>query len=488
MYDLVVEKINECYLKIECEKAISQELYSYFSFRVPGFQFVPAYKNKLWDGFIRLYSIRDNTLYCGLLSYIKVFCNERNYSLKIDPKLSITHEFSITEANQFIEQLGVPFEKRDYQLDAFVNSIRNKKQLILSPTASGKSFIIYLIVRKIQELNFKKGLLIVPTTSLCHQMFTDFESYGYDSEKYCHIIYSGKEKQSDKFFFISTWQSLYKLPPEYFEQFDFVIGDECHLFKAKSLTYIMTNLINAEYRIGCTGTLDGSHTNKLVLEGLFGNVFKSTTTKELMDKNLLSNFTIKCLTLKHDENVCQRLKSEKWDYQKEIEYIVLNNQRNNFIKNLVLSLKGNSLILFQFVEKHGKILYDMINKESGTKKIFFIYGKTDVEIRESVRTIMENEKDCIIVASTQIFSTGINIKNLHNIIFSSPSKSRIRTLQSIGRVLRKSENKEIATLYDISDDLRSGKHINFTLKHFISRLKLYDEEKFNYKLYNIQLK
>ena len=155
---------------------------------------------------------------------------------------------------------------------------------------------------------------------------------------------------------------------------------------------------------------------------------------------------------------------------------------------MVLSLKGNSLILFQFVEKHGKILYDMINKESGTKKIFFIYGKTDVEIRESVRTIMENEKDCIIVASTQIFSTGINIKNLHNIIFSSPSKSRIRTLQSIGRVLRKSENKEIATLYDISDDLRSGKHINFTLKHFISRLKLYDEEKFNYKLYNIQLK
>jgi superfamily II DNA or RNA helicase len=289
-------------------------------------------------------------------------------------------------------------------------------------------------------------------------------------------------------FIISTWQSIYKNSPEYFEQFDFVLGDEAHLFKAKSLTTIMTGLVNAAYRIGCTGTLDGTNTHKLVLEGLFGHVYKATTTKELMDNKYLAAFKIKCLILKYPEEICKLARKESWEYKTEIDYIVSNPHRNRFIKNLALSLNGNSLILFQFVEKHGRVLFDLINDEKGKRKVFFVFGGTDVEIRESIREITEKEKDAIIIASYGTFSTGINIKNLHNVVFASPSKSRIRNLQSIGRGLRIGDNKDEATLYDISDDLRIGKYTNFTLKHFIERVKIYEEEKFEYKFYEIGLK
>lgn len=479
-------KINEVYIEFQCEKSLAQELSDYFTFYVPNFQFTPAYKNKLWDGKIRLANLRSSTIYCGLLSYIEKFCKDRNYILEIDPKLNITENFSIVEANSFIDTLKLPFEVRNYQLKAFVHGIRNKRLLLLSPTASGKSLIIYLIVRKLQDFDLKKGLLIVPTISLVHQMYKDFQSYGFDSETNCHMIHQGQEKNSNKFLYISTWQSIYKNDPDYFHQFDFVLGDESHLFKAKSLTAILSNCVNATYRIGTTGTLDGTQTNKLVLEGLFGPVYQTTTTSELIEQKHLANFKIKCLILKYSESVCKQAKT--WDYNAEMDYIVKNKARNEFIKNLALSLNGNSLILFQFVEKHGKDLYSLIKEKSNNRHVFFVFGGTDVEIRESIREITEKETDAIIVASYGTFSTGINIKNLHNIIFASPSKSKIRNLQSIGRGLRLGENKEQATLFDISDDFRLGKFTNHTLKHFIERVKIYDEEKFTYKFYNIELK
>ena len=486
MSDVILHKLNEAYIKVECEKSISQELSSYFSFRVPGYQFVPAYKNKLWDGFIRLYDLRTNQIYHGLVLYIEKFCAERNYTSEINSEISVTESFSLVEAVDFVRTLDLPHEIRDYQLNAFVQAVRNRRLLLLSPTASGKSLIIYVILRWLQESDYKRGLLIVPTTSLVEQMYTDFESYGYDSEKYCHRQYSGKEKHTNKLLTITTWQSIYKNDADYFEQFDFVMGDEAHQFKAKSLTTILSGCTNAKYRIGTTGTLDGTQTHRLVLEGLFGPVYKATTTSELIDKGQLASFKIKCLILKHNEAVCKQARD--WDYNTEIDYIVQNPARNEFIRNLALSLNGNTLILFQFVEKHGKDLYTIIKDSVKDRHVFFVFGGTDVEVRESVRAITEKERDAIIVASYGTFSTGVNIRNLHNIIFASPSKSRIRNLQSIGRGLRKGDNKEEAVLFDIADDFRIGKFVNYTLKHFIERVKIYDDEKFNYKFYNIELK
>lgn len=252
---IILRKKNESFIYFECEKSVAQELSEYFTFYVPGYQFVPAYKNKLWDGKIRLADLRTYTIYHGLVPYIQKFCEEREYNLEVESDVSNTENFSLVEAVDFVKTLNLPFEIRDYQLQAFVHAIRNKRILLLSPTASGKSLIIYTIVRYLQSREFERGLLIVPTVSLVRQMYKDFQDYGYDSEKNCHMIHSGQEKTSNKFLFISTWQSIYNNDPEYFHQFDFVIGDEAHQFKAKSLTTIMINCINASYRIGCTGTL-----------------------------------------------------------------------------------------------------------------------------------------------------------------------------------------------------------------------------------------
>ena len=485
MADIILRKLDEVFIKFECERSTAQELSDHFTFFVPGYQFTPQYKSRVWDGKIRLANLRTFSIYSGLLPYIKKFCEERDYKLEVDDELLLTENFSLKEADDFIKTLNVPFERHDYQLLSFVNLIRNQKGLLLSPTSSGKSFILYLIIRYIQQ-TCKKGLLIVPRTSLVEQMFSDFKSYGWNSEDYCHRQYAGRDKFTDKFLTITTWQSIYQLPPEYFEQFDFVLGDEAHEFKAKSLTTIMTSLVNTKYRIGCTGTLDGTQTHKLVLEGLFGPVQRYTTTKDLMDNDQVAKLNIKCLILKYADEVCKQARS--WDYHSELEYIVKNTARNKFIKNLALSLKGNTLILFQLVEKHGKILYPLINESADGRKVFFVYGGTEVDQREEIRKIAETNDNIIIIASYGTFSTGINIRNLHNVIFASPSKSRVRNLQSIGRGLRKSENKNDATLFDIADDFRIGKFTNFTLQHFTERVKIYEEEKFNYKFYNIELK
>jgi len=494
IYDLSISKKNEVYVKITCEKHLAQELSEYFTFFVPGYQFVPAYRNRIWDGKIRLFSLQGFTLYIGLLSYVESFCEERGYTCELQDNLDVEAEYSVYHAKKFIEELniharGEPIEVREHQIDAYIHAMQKRRTMLLSPTASGKSLIIYLIFRQLYQYQKLKGLVIVPTTSLVEQLTSDFADYNNENmEQYIHKIYQGKEKTTDKPLTISTWQSLYKLPKEYFEQFDYVIGDEAHLFKAQSLTTILTSCVNAKYRIGLTGTLDGTKTHKLVLEGLFGPVKKVISTKELIDKDQLANFEIKCLILKHSDDDSLRHKDNT--YQEEIEFLITNKERNKFIKNLAVSLEKNTLVLFQMVDKHGRILYDIIRetKKIGNRKVFFVYGGTETIDREEIRKIMEIENDAIIVASFGTFSTGINIRNLHNIIFAMPTKSSIRTLQSIGRGLRQNDGKEIATLYDIADDMRYKKHMNYTLKHFVERTKIYNEERFPFKIYKIGLK
>jgi superfamily II DNA or RNA helicase len=476
-----IEKINEVYNKIHCDPAIAYELNEYFTFDVPGAKFMPAFQNKVWDGKIRLFNLLSCTLYGGLNSYVEEFCRSRNYVVDYTNDLS-SDEFSLKEAKDFVEKLKPTMQPRDYQMEAFVHAVRERRALLLSPTSSGKSFIIYLLMRYYSA----RTLIIVPTTSLVSQLFSDFADYGFESDKFVHRIYAGQDKQTNKPITISTWQSIYKMDKKYFEQFDLVIGDEAHLFKAKSLMTIMDKLSKCKHRFGFTGTLDGTQTHRLVLEGLFGAVKKVTTTAELIQQKHLADFNIKAIILSYSDELrkvyCKAL------YQDEMDFLVRHEARNKFIKNLVLSLKGNTLLLFQYVDKHGKVLYDLIKDETGDRKVYFISGKIDGEDRENIRKVVETEENSIIVASYGTFSTGVNIKNLHNVIFASPSKSRVRNLQSIGRGLRKSETKVASTLYDISDDLSWKSVKNHTILHFVERMKIYNEEKFEYKIYNVTLK
>ena len=476
-----IERLDETYNKITCDPGIGFELSEYFTFEVPGAKFMPSVRNKVWDGKIRLYNVMSCLLYAGLNKYVEEFASKRNYVVIYKSDFS-ADEFSVKEAEEFIETLKIPskYQPRDYQIKAFVHAIRNRRSLLLSPTASGKSFIIYLITRYYHA----RTLIIVPTTSLVSQLASDFGDYGFVSDRFVHRIFAGQDKQTDKPIIISTWQSIYKLPKEYFQQFDLVIGDEAHLFKAKSLTSIMSKLSSCRYRFGFTGTLDGTQTNQLVLEGLFGPVRKVTTTAELIDQKHLTKFEIKAIILKYPDEI--RKQVSKFDYQAELDYLVRNDARNKFIMNLTLSLSGNTLLLFQFVEKHGKVLYDMI-KDCG-RAVYFVHGGVDGEDREQIRKFLETQQDTIIIASVGTFSTGVNIPSLRNIISASPSKSKIRNLQSIGRVLRKSAGKDGATLYDIADDMTWKNKQNFTILHFMARVSIYNEEKFDYRIYPVNLK
>lgn len=497
MVDIVVTKVNEVYLHLLCDDGIREELSQYFSFFAPNYQFSPLFKKRVWNGKIYLFNKKKSQLYCGLLLHLKIFCKERNLTYQVDPAVQDFSEYSEEQASEFAKSLnltshGKSIEPRDYQITAFTKSVKYKKVLLLSPTASGKSLIIYLLTRYLLQNNCKRGLLIVPTISLVEQMYGDFKDYsmanGWNVDASVQKIYQGQDKIISKQLTISTWQSIYEFPKKFFEQFDFVIGDEAHGFKAKSLTSIMTKMTNAKYRIGTTGTIDDAIVNKLTLEGHFGPPVKVTTTKELIDKGQLADFEIKCLILKYPPDICKQI--EDMDFQQELDFIVTNVSRNKFITNLALDLKGNSLILFQFIEKHGKILYNMIKektKDQPDRKIFFVFGGTEAEDREAVRHITEKENDAIIVASYGVFSTGVNIRHLHNIIFASPSKSKIRNLQSIGRGLRLGENKDKAFLYDISDDLRIGNYINYTMRHYAERIKIYHSEKFKIATYKVNL-
>ena len=476
-------------LSVECDRGISAELSDYFSFYVPGYKFMPAFRHKVWDGKIRLFNQLTGELNAGLYIYILKCAVERGYLVETNKNdwglPGEKKELDLHRFNSFIETLDLPFLPRDYQYEAVVKGIQRRRTILLSPTGSGKSLIIYMLMKWFLQEDSKSVLIVVPTTSLVEQMYSDFKDYGMNVADEVHRIYSGKDKVTKKRIIVSTWQSIYKFPRAWFSKFGMVVGDECHGFKSKSLSSIMNKCENAEYRYGTTGTLDGTQTHKLVLEGLFGPVVKVTSTKKLQDDETLAPLNISILLLDYPEDVKKNFGQR--NYQDEIDWIVGNSTRNKFIRNLALDVNGNTLVLFRLVD-HGKLIFSLIKEKSEEKrKIFFVSGETDTRDREQIRKIVEKQKNAIIVASLGTFSTGINIRNLHNIIFASPSKSQIRVLQSIGRGLRKTDDGKSTHLYDIADDLSWKKRTNFTLTHSDERIKIYNKEQFEYKTIRVQI-
>ena len=482
--EISVSKFNEVYIRIKCEPSVARELSEFFTFEVPNAKFMPSVRNRLWDGKIRLFSPGTGKIYYGLLPYVKEFLKKQGYKVTYDTDFSERNlDKSIT--TKFVRSLQKKkFKARDYQIDAIHTILESHRGLILSPTGSGKSFIIYALTRfYVKKLEHKKVLIVVPTTNLVEQMYGDFADYGWFPDEHCHKLYAGSDKNTSKEVVISTWQSIYKLDKNYFSQFGAVFVDECHLAKAKSLTGIMTKLHECKYRIGTTGTLDGSEIHQLVLEGLFATYKEVTTTSQLVKDKHLSKLHIKCLVLQHPKE--QR---RSRTYQEEMEYLATNRKRNLFISKLAATLDGNTLILAQYIEKQLVPLCLIIKELCEDRTVHLIYGATPTEDREKVRELVEKEKNAIIVASYGVFSMGINIKRLHNIIFASPYKSQIKVLQSIGRGLRLAEDKTECNLFDIADDMSYNKNRNFTLKHLEERVKIYSKQEFDYEIVPIKLK
>tara|TARA_Y100001936_G_C16080033_1_gene677038 strand:+ start:1706 stop:3199 length:1494 start_codon:yes stop_codon:yes gene_type:complete len=496
---IVVGKLNETFLQVSCERHVAYELNEYFSFKVPNFQFHPKFRAKLWDGKIRLFNIQTGQMYLGLYPYLREWANKHSYKIESDiMEAKQIKGMDFKSIKTFFDSLKLPVIPRDYQIDSFIQCAKAERALLLSPTSSGKSLVIYSLIRWYQQfIEDDKVLILVPTTNLVTQMFSDFKDYSKNTEwnvdEQCHIIYSGKDKISDKQIYISTWQSLYKMSKSYFENFGMVIGDEAHLCNAQSLKGILEKMVNCRYRFGTTGTITDSKTNKLVLEGLFGKTYQAVTSKELMEDKHISDLKIECLLLQYNDEERKLLK--KSTYQEEIDFIVSNNKRNEFIANLALARKGNILILFNYVEKHGKVLEKLIRKKLDEdialnnevdRNVFFIAGETGVEDREKIRQMAEVQNS-IIVASSGVLSTGVNIKNLQSLIFAHPYKGKIRNLQSIGRVLRLDDKDNKAILFDLVDDLSWKKHQNYGIKHWKERVKTYTSEQFDYNFREIIL-
>jgi superfamily II DNA or RNA helicase len=491
-----VEKKNEVWLTVVCEPALKYELSEYFKFQVPNYKFTPSYKIGRWDGFISLFSPMRGILHIGLTSSLISFCKSRGYELEIvknahgSPIDVDTVKFD--EMQGFVDSLdihsrGEKLTINDYQYHAIYEAIKFYRRIILSPTGSGKSLIIYSIIRR--ELDSGgKILVICPTTSLVEQMVSDFDDYAsnvvWDAREHTHKIYSGHSKDTHKPIVVSTWQSLANLPQDWFSEFTCVITDEVHLAKAKVLGSILENCVNAKRRYGLTGSLDKSVTHKNMIQALFGPVVRVASTRDLIDKGHLSNIAIKSILLTYNSDTRSMLKGA--DYKSEIAFLIQHEKRNKFIRNLALSLKGNTLVLYTYVEKHGDVLDELLKaKIEDGRKYFYLHGGVDAMERDEVRHIVEKEDNAIILASFGVFSTGVNLKQLHNIIFASPTKSVVRVLQSVGRGLRKADGKTIMSLYDIGD--RLSKKENHTFKHFVERLNIYTKEEFDYKLIELEI-
>lgn len=493
MADVHLEYVNAAQIRIRTEPGILMELSDNFTFFKENYKFDPKYKARAWDGKIRLINRLTAVCYAGLALRIKKFCDSRGYSLSWDSELDYDN-VSRNEVIKHLESLNLPswLEIRDYQVDAITKCLRSRRRTLLSPTSSGKSFMIYAILQWYK----KKTLIIVPTIGLVQQMQADFESYGFKGVIDTSMGGLLKDYDIPADIVITTWQSLdngkKKMPKEWFDQFSVVFGDEAHGAKATTLIKIFTNMENTPYRFGTTGTLPNNALAQHTIEGLFGAQYVTTTTRELIDEGHAADIKIKCIVLRYSEEVRKDFnkpvkdkktgKSRKKSYQEEIDFIIDYDKRNDFIKNLALSLKGNKLVFFRLTD-HGENIYNTLKDHTNA---FYIDGS--VKNREEIRKAIEEEENAILVASLGTTSTGVSINKLHHMIAASPSKSKIKVLQSIGRMLRQHESKVEAVLYDIVDDLSYGKQKNYTLQHFEERARIYDSEQFDYKIYTVGIK
>ena len=470
--------VDDVWIRVECDEHVARELYDHFSYDLPAAKFMQAYRKRQWNGKIHLFKLRGHLIYRGLLPRVIDFANQCGYTVVNDVPVPLPQ--TPDNLDQFITDLGLPNTPRDYQVAGMRTILDDHRGVIISPTGSGKSLIIYPVT---QCLNLPT-LIVVPTIGLVEQMRKDLIDYGADPDT-IQTISGGFSKAITHQFTISTWQSIYELPQVYYNQFRCVVVDEVHLAKAKSLMGLMEKCKHVPFRMGCSGTLDGCDVHQLVLEGLFGRVTRVTTTHALQQRNELSSLSVKLCAVKYPVDVCKELR--RVPYSEEVEFLISHAGRLELVAQLAAKSKGVTLVLFNYVEKHGEPLFRRIQDIVVDRPVHFIAGKVSGESREAIRQlVLQGDRD-IIVASYGTFSTGINIPNLQTLIFASPSKSKIRVLQSIGRVLRLHSNKVKATLIDVIDDLRVGSSVNHTFRHAEQRVQYYAAERFPYELVTCDL-
>lgn len=505
-----IKKVDNTHLEIICQDfdfvVLMREKFSFFA---DGYKFAPSYINKYWDGKIRLLK-ETNLMPLGLYEDVEKFCASQNHPYKRDPSI-VRYNLPVEKFENFVTNLnihtgGESIDPYEYQITAAHWALEMQRGILLSPTSSGKSLIQYMIIRLLEKMvDGMSMIVIVPTVGLVAQMIGDFCDYSseidWNGEKMIHGIKGGVSKETDKHIIVSTYQSLAKVDKSFFEQFDICMVDEVHTATAKSITRVVEACVNATYKIGLTGTLDEAKANEMTLKGLFGPVFEVITTRQLMDMNRVANLDIKMAMIVHPEEDRKLLRSaprgekdektgkkkrRKATYQEEMAHIVASPKRNKFIMRLASKLEGNTIIMINEIE-HGENLVKWLKEGLPHKNIYLYTGAVNANDREEIRQAMEKQDGAIIVGSLGTISTGISIKRLHNLVFAHPSKSKIKVLQSVGRLLRKSKFGNNVTMYDLVDDFRIGAYSNYVYDHGMERYRFYCEQQFDVEMLDVEI-
>lgn len=504
--EVTLQYKDESKVWIHADASVKAELSDKLTFMVPGYQYMPKFRSGWWDGKIRMFNQHSDSLHCGLIPEAAKMCQAYGYRLNAGPDVTglfLNFSYSEDSLDEWLDGLYITDAKgeriflHDHQREAIHTCLKQKRVTLLSPTSSGKSLMIYCISRYLTEMQdmWGKVLIVVPTTGLVEQLHDNFMEYSSSdpslpSDFRVHRIYAGKDKIDSARIFVSTWQSLVKLKPEWFADFQAIMIDECHNAKGPSLQGILEKSDKAEFRFGFTGTLDGTQIHALVVKSALGPIKKTVTTKELMDSGVVAQLEIHNVILDHCE--VDRIMVSKMDYDAEMAFIEAHRGRTEFIALMCSKLKGNKLVLFR-KKAHGKFLFEQFSKIPG-KKVYLLSGDNPVAERTMVKKILESEEDVDLIASYGIFSTGESVKNIRHVVFGSTMKSRIKVLQSIGRGLRVMAGKTSVKLWDIVDDFSTKtkqgaeKKVNTSLKHFRERVKIYDSEQFDYQTITINIR
>ena len=488
-FDVKIERLNSSKIRLHLDDAgLLEDIYQFFKYEEPTFQ-----KNRFtkWDGVVRLFNKTNQTLPYGLLQILLVFLKDRQHTYHVpdDIKSDISNlkqkdfeswvsELNLTRSN------GDKLTPHDFQLEGAYLAIKYGRITLLAATSAGKSLILYLMSRyfqeyKVAEGSFGKTLIIVPNILLVSQLKTNFEEFslknGWNASEHIHLIAEGAERVSRKPIFISTWQSLQNMPAEYFEIFSEIFVDECHLASGKSITQICEASVNANVRIGLTGTLKNTALHPLAVQGNFGPIKRVVRTKELQDRGIAAKTQVTRIILRYPSD--QRILVSEMSYQEEIDFLINHSGRNNVIKALCRTLKGNSLVLFSRKDKHQLIIEEsLLALKDESRKYLVINGDVSGDDRRAITALMDKETGITLLGSYVTMQAGVSINNLHNLVFGHPSKSVIQILQSIGRMLRLHSSKEVAHIYDIVDDLAYRGNQNKTLSHADIRMGYYEEE------------
>ena len=499
MEKIFVRIVNNVFFVLKTEMHQDRELSDYFSCYVKDYKFMPKYRNGVWDGKVRFYNLRDRTLPIGLLPELLKFCSRYDYELvpEYDQNILLPKTYHECQYQEFLSSipLSTKYKPRDYQEEAFKKLVTASRGVAQVSTGLGKSLIIYMLTNYVQRQS-KKVLIIVPSITLVNQLYDDFKNYGFGdsvSERVTKVYSGSKDKWRD--IVISTWQSMFRKDDLFFEQFNALIIDETHLLSLSSqktekrngikvstgasIKKIAEKCKNAEYRWGLTGTLSEDKCDMWTLRGYLGEVVMNTVSSEYIEKGILSQMKVVNLFGKYPEQICKELRKAKIAYNDEVDFSLDYSGRNSMLDFVMKCSKpeDNTLILVTKIEKQLKPL-EIYIKEKYNKKLYIIYGDTNGEERERIRKEVEGSNGCVLLASYGTLSTGVNIRKIHNVVFYSSYKSKIKVLQSIGRGLRTHEDKKMLIVWDCIDDMRVGKYKNALFKHWEERVRYYNEQGF----------